>query len=415
MYQEFENAGFESLQMIVGERMFNTTATQHLPPINVTYSHPWLSAMTKIAPSPDWFVGFSDMRTISYDTETYYNQFVIQSYVWDAGTDEGQSYLAFDRDLDPQEPCMRFCVPPNLGQGGSGTADTNIVHHHPNGNNKPCPDRDKGRTAIPTGTKPFVDYTLSYIPYPAEYECVLRVGDGEVYAGNAFNESQIRPPKYIARPDDDYLDGISPYDQPRYDEYVDELELAAVLERIPEDMRDSDGVNLNWLWLIVGIILAVSLGCCVAVYLCLLSHSTSTKKKVQKLTEDMDDDQDADAYDGPDLFYNQNDDEGNPMFNSIASKGPPQGTGNGKNNDEEHYFDDFDGTAPYNDGTTNRYRNGENDDDPYLYDATLDNTTGNTAVNADDDDYERYLASQRDDGDYKPASSTSSTGYRDIL
>merc|ERR1712028_306888 len=113
---------------------------------------------------------------------------------------------------------------------------------------------------------------------------------------------------------------------------------------------------------------------------------------------------------------------GNPMFNSNTRKGPPQGTGNRKNTDEEHYFDDFDGTAPYNDGTTNRQRNGANDDDPYFYDATLDNTSnnndgyyGNKAVNADDDDYERYLASQRDDGDYKPASSTSSTGYRNIL
>lgn len=199
MYAEFENGGFETLQMIVGERMFNTTETQQLPPINVTYTHPWLSAMTKIQPSPDWFVGFSNLRTISYDTETFYNQFVVQSYAWDAGTDDGQTYLSFDRDLDPQLPCMRFCVPSDTG-GGDGTQDANIVYH-PADSSRTCPDHEKGRTAIPPGTRPFVDYTNNYIPYPAEYECILRIGDGEVYAGNAFNESQIRPPKYVARPD----------------------------------------------------------------------------------------------------------------------------------------------------------------------------------------------------------------------
>ena len=105
---EFANAGFETLQLVLGERMFNTTESQHLPPINVTFEHPWISSMVKITPSPDWFVGFSDFRTISYDTETYYNRIVIQSFVWDCGTDGGQTYTALDRDLDPQVPVERM-------------------------------------------------------------------------------------------------------------------------------------------------------------------------------------------------------------------------------------------------------------------------------------------------------------------
>jgi len=241
MYNEFDNGGFETLMMTVGERMFNTTGSQHLPPINVTYSHPWLSAMSKITPSPDWFVGFSDLRTISYDTETYYNRIVIQSYVWDAGTDDGQTYLAFDRDLDPQVPCMRFCVPAHWGGGGEGTQDSNIVHH-PMGNSKQCPDLAKGRTPIPYGGQ-FLDYTHSYIPYPAEFECVLRVGDGEIYAGNEFNESQIRPPLYVPRPDDDFLMGISPYDSPAYEDLVASLEEGDM----PEEEEDTWNKNILWL------------------------------------------------------------------------------------------------------------------------------------------------------------------------
>lgn len=250
LYNEFQNAGFESLQMIVGERMFNTSESQELPPINVTYSHPWLSSMSKIIPSPDWFVGFSDLRTISYDTETYYNRIVVKSYVWDAGTDEGESYHSFDKDLDPQVPCSRFCVPPNVGGGGSGTFDSNVVHH-PTSSLFKCPDKEKGTIPIPRGGQ-FLDYTASYIPYVAEYECVLRIGDGEVYAGNAFDESQIRPPRYVPRPDDDYLDGISPYDQPAYDNYVLGLNRD---DPAPEE----EGWNTNLLWLLLLLLL-----CCCA-------------------------------------------------------------------------------------------------------------------------------------------------------
>jgi hypothetical protein len=252
MYNEFQNAGYETLQMIVGDRMYNTSESQHLPPINVTYAHPWLSAITKISPSPDWFVGFSDFRTISYDTETFYNRFVLQSYVWDAGTDDGQTYLSFDRDLDPQVPCMRFCVPPFMGDGGVGTFDSNIIHepgynmiHHPTANTHKCPDKGKGRVQVPRGGQ-FLDYSASYIPFPAEYECVLRVGEGDVYAGNDFDESQIRPPRFVERPDDDFLDGLSPYDQPAYDNYVKSLQEGEAIEE-----EEEEPWNMNLLWLLV--------------------------------------------------------------------------------------------------------------------------------------------------------------------
>jgi hypothetical protein len=191
---EFANAGFETLDLKVGERMFNTTDSQHLPPINVTFEHPFLSSMVKITPSPDWFVGFSDFRTISYDTETYYNRFVIESYIWDSGTDGGQSYTSLDRDLDPQIPCFQFCV---------RTTDPN--------SKRQCPDLAKGRIDTPPQGQ-FLDYSGSYIPIPAEFECVLRVGDGQIFPGVEFNETQIRPPLYVPRPDDDFVMGVSPRD-----------------------------------------------------------------------------------------------------------------------------------------------------------------------------------------------------------
>jgi len=173
--KEFNNAGFETLMMVLGDRMFNTTESQHFPPINVTFEHPWISLLTKFTPSPDWFGGFSDIRMISYETETYYNRIVVQSFVWDAGTDSGQTYTALDRDLDPQEPVARLTK-----------------------NNIPF-------------RKPFLSPDESYIPVPFEVECVLRVGEGSVIPDVPFNESQIRPPLYVARPDDDFIDGMEPH------------------------------------------------------------------------------------------------------------------------------------------------------------------------------------------------------------
>ena len=170
---EFYNAGFETLQLVLGERMFNTTESQHLPPVNVTFEHPFLSAMVKLSPSPDWFVGFSDLRTISPVTETYYNRIVIRSWVWDSGTDGGGTYTALDRDLDPQIPVARMTK----------------------------------KTVPPKGQ--FLDPTGSYIPIPAEFECVLRVGDGEIIAGVAFDEVDLRPLLHMPR-DDDFINGMPP-------------------------------------------------------------------------------------------------------------------------------------------------------------------------------------------------------------
>lgn len=158
--------------------MFNTSDSQHLPPINVTVEHPFLSSMCKMTPSPDWFAGFSDFRTVSFDTETYYNRIVIQSYVWDSGTDDGMTYTALDRDLDPQIPVSRIQVD----------------------------------TAPPMGQ--FLSPDRTFIPIPAEYECVLRVGDGPVIPGIPFNESHIRPPLFVPRPDDDWI-GNPDYKQNR--------------------------------------------------------------------------------------------------------------------------------------------------------------------------------------------------------
>jgi len=373
LYNEFQNAGYETLHMIVGDRMFNTTESQHLPPINVTYNHPWLSSMTKISPSPDWFVGFSDFRTISYDTETFYNRFVIQSYVWDAGTDDGQNYLSFDRDLDPQVPCMRFCVPPHVGEGGVGTIDSNIKHipgatqiHHPTGNTHKCPDKDKGRVQVPRAGQ-FLDYSASYIPFPAEYECVLRVGDGEVYAGFAFEEAQIRPPKFVARPDDDFLDGISPYDQPAYDNHVKSLQTGESIED-----EDDPGWNKHLLWLVLLLVCC----CCPCVIAGLYFLLLSRQKRREA---------EANANANDDELYLDFVDEG-------MVGGDEENDGVDADNIDEYEESEFDNNNPKGSlGARKSVRSSDNfygDDNGDGMDSSY-----NTGVSTGDD-YDSWLASQ---------------------
>jgi len=392
MYNEFQNAGYETLHMTVGERMYNTSESQHLPPINVTYSHPWLSSMAKISPSPDWFVGFSDFRAISYDTETFYNRVVIQSYVWDAGTDDGQNYLSFDRDLDPQDTCMRFCVPPAFGSGGEGTHDSNIVHvpgknqiHHPTGNTKKCPDRDKGRVQVPRAGQ-FLDYSASYIPFPAEYECVLRVGDGEVFAGNDFDESQIRPPKFVARPDDDFLDGFSPYDQPAYDNHVKSLE--------GEDIEEDEPWNKNYLWLLLLLLL-----CCCPCVVFVVYIFWRRSRKERELEQD--DEEKSELY--LDMFVdegvvNDDDDDDNERDRTVNSY---------MDDNIDEYDDDDEDPDSSNpsdkvpmssrksmNGSKQQHQDYYSDDSGYGM-----NTSYNSGVGAgDEDDYDSWLTSSQNNG-----------------
>lgn len=381
LYNEFSNAGYETLQMVIGTRMHNTSESQQLPPINVTYTHPWLSAMTKIIPSPDWFVGFSDFRSISYDTETFYNRVVIKSYVWDAGTDDGRNYLSFDRDLDPQVPCMRFCVPPFMGEGGEGTYDTNIIHqpgansiHHPTSNTHKCPDKEKGRVEVPRAGQ-FLDYSASYIPYPAEYECVLRVGDGDVFAGSKFDEDQIRPPKFVARPNDDFLEGISPYDQPAYDNYVDSLN---------EEEPEEEPWNKNWLWLLVFVLLC----CCPCVLVLIFLLYAMRRKKQEQVCEEEKSELFLDMFVDEGVVPEDDDDLEDDNYNDRDAS---VGTSTYANDNIDDYDDpDGEGNRLVRDSTKSMSTAGGGsyygDDNGYGFDRSY-----NTGVSAGDD-YDSWLS-----------------------
>jgi hypothetical protein len=49
-----------------------------------------------IAPSPDWFSGFNAYNVLDELSETWYSSFIIETYPWDAATDNGTTYESPD-------------------------------------------------------------------------------------------------------------------------------------------------------------------------------------------------------------------------------------------------------------------------------------------------------------------------------
>lgn len=89
----------------VNDRRFNHV---HLPPLRVDANHLWINLIAALSPSPDWFTGFYLFEPFDEISRHFWDQFVLHLYPWDAGTDEGDSYMSVDLPLDPQLPVARF-------------------------------------------------------------------------------------------------------------------------------------------------------------------------------------------------------------------------------------------------------------------------------------------------------------------
>lgn len=67
---------------------------------------PLISGLTMIAPSPDWFTGIDgfDPRM----SGMWLQGFTIDTYPWDSGTDDGDTYDADDVETDPHVVVFRL-------------------------------------------------------------------------------------------------------------------------------------------------------------------------------------------------------------------------------------------------------------------------------------------------------------------
>ena len=78
--------------------------------VTVSESHPAVSIVTMLAPSPDWFVGTDGL--LLFENGAWRQEVVVDLHVYDAGTDSGPGYTSPDADTQPREPIARIEAPP---------------------------------------------------------------------------------------------------------------------------------------------------------------------------------------------------------------------------------------------------------------------------------------------------------------
>lgn len=96
--------------LVVGVDQFNAVdPPQVLDPITLSPGYPYLSAISMIAPSPDWFSGidsFSPRGPGGY----WYETFEVATYPFDAGTEEGTTYTINNVASSPHGPIYPLTV-----------------------------------------------------------------------------------------------------------------------------------------------------------------------------------------------------------------------------------------------------------------------------------------------------------------
>ncbi len=90
-------------QILSGSGLGRATGQVVLDTIVVSQDFPFVSLVTMIAPSPDWFVGVHDVSLLGENGE-WLDELVIELDPYDAGSDSGLDYTSANEDSDPAQP-----------------------------------------------------------------------------------------------------------------------------------------------------------------------------------------------------------------------------------------------------------------------------------------------------------------------
>jgi len=100
----------DDVKVAFDKYLFAIDQTINYNSIKVNSFKRYMSAITKLAPSPDWFTGFHDFNCVSESTNNWFKEFVIAVYPYDAGTEEGDAYDPVNQPTNPQQPIRQFTV-----------------------------------------------------------------------------------------------------------------------------------------------------------------------------------------------------------------------------------------------------------------------------------------------------------------
>ncbi|GAB5535361.1 MAG: hypothetical protein Rubg2KO_16100 [Rubricoccaceae bacterium] len=73
---------------------------------SATESHAYVSLVSMLAPSPDWFVGVNGLAL--RDGDGWMQETTVPLFVYDSGTDSGPNYTSANDDTDPAEDIFRI-------------------------------------------------------------------------------------------------------------------------------------------------------------------------------------------------------------------------------------------------------------------------------------------------------------------
>jgi len=97
-------------------------------PIRMTSQNKYLSVIARMNPSPDWFSGFHDFNAVNERRKVWYQKFTIETYPYDAGTEDGDVYDNLDNPAsDPQRPISEITKNNAPGDGIYLNADGTTV------------------------------------------------------------------------------------------------------------------------------------------------------------------------------------------------------------------------------------------------------------------------------------------------
>ena len=106
--------GNTNSQMFVATGSFTSPGNTSLS-IAVNSDNALISAVSMIAPSPDWFIGVSGVDL--FDGGTWVSSKTVDLYPYDAGTDSGETFTSSDNATNPQGTIQAISGSPFLSSG----------------------------------------------------------------------------------------------------------------------------------------------------------------------------------------------------------------------------------------------------------------------------------------------------------
>lgn len=130
LVNEIASAGSTIRSSVRGVDQYNSEQQEQvLPSITVDASHPMMSSITMVAPSPDWFTGYYDFELVDPATETWWSNFTLNTFPFDAGTEQGTTYSLGNEAENPVLPIQEFTATSPLDSGVFLSPDESSVLH----------------------------------------------------------------------------------------------------------------------------------------------------------------------------------------------------------------------------------------------------------------------------------------------